>query len=379
MRKTVEIHDVAHRRQADAMPRPTPARPGERAAHLLGIGVAVPEICLPQPEAERRYAALLNLEGETRERWRRIIAGSGIEQRFLCAPVERFFSMTTAERMAAYEQLAPPLGEQAARRALQASGAGAGAITDLVVVSCTGFAAPGLDVALVERLGLPRTTRRTVVGFQGCFGGIVGLRQAAATCLADPRAVALVVCVELCSLHVRDDDRADNLVASALFGDGAAAAVVGGADAISTGDPQSPAAPLGTLSLGASLLIEEGRDWMTWRVTDEGFAMTLTRDVPVALRRRLASFVREHDGRRPETFAVHPGGPGILDAVDTALALRGGSGIDAARRVLCKYSNMSSGTVLAVLHEVVRADARRPVMLLAFGPGLSVEALRLEA
>src|SRR5690606_34721432 len=133
--------------------------------------------------------------GRSRERWQRIVAGTTIQCRFAVMQPHDVMRLSTAQRMEAYERFAPPLAERAAHCALASSGASPCDVTDLIIVSCTGFAAPGLDVALMCRLGLQAAVRRTLIGFMGCFGGIVGLRTAAATCAADRKAVALVVCL----------------------------------------------------------------------------------------------------------------------------------------------------------------------------------------
>jgi predicted naringenin-chalcone synthase len=135
---------------------------------------------------------------------------------------------------------------------------------------------------------------------------------------------------------------------------------------------------IGRLTQGAARLIESARESMTWRITDHGFAMTLAREVPVIVRQSLVTFVDDAcGGSRPRTFVVHPGGPGILEAVDEALDLRGDSGLAAARTVLRRVGNVSSGTVLFVLEELLRTDCELPAMLLAFGPGLTVESMML--
>ena len=346
-------------------------------AHLLGLGTAVPVHFESQEETQAKMAALWGLNASALERWRRIVAGSGITRRHGVLPVEQVIGLSTAQRMSVFERSAPELAAQAAIKALEASEMAAAAITDLIVVSCTGFSAPGVDVALVRMLGLPPTVRRTVVGFMGCFGAITGLRTAVGACAAHPSAVALVVCVELCSLHMRPDRDVQNQVASALFADGAAAAVV--ASAGWDGEPTSvDGSPfIGRLTTGAGLLLEQGRDWMTWRITDAGFAMTLTRDVPAALHDCLAEFVDGAYGKRPASFIIHPGGPGILDAADEALQLAGGRGLDASRAVLARFGNMSSATVLFVLEEALRLGHPLPALLLAFGPGLTIESLLL--
>jgi predicted naringenin-chalcone synthase len=222
---------------------------------------------------------LWRLPSTDADRLRRIAADSGIDRRATVIPLAEVLPLTTHRRMEAYERLAPPLAIEAARNALGAAGVDATAITDVVVVSCTGFSAPGIDTELVTALGLPRTVRRTVVGFMGCYGAIIGLRTAAAACAASPGSVALVVCAELCSLHLQPDPSQESQVAAMLFADGAAAAVV------SSGRSDTRISP------GGSLLLEEAHEWMSWRITDAGFALTLSKCVPVALRRHLAAFV----------------------------------------------------------------------------------------
>ena len=341
---------------------------------LLGIGTATPPLRLRQEEVAATLGDLWKLSGAALERWRRIVAGTAIDTRYGVMPIDRVVHLSTQARMEAYERHAPRLAAAAAGEALRRSGVDPTEVTDLVVVSCTGFSAPGLDVALVEDLGLPLSVRRTVVGFMGCFGAIVGLRTAAGACSINPGAVTLVVCLELCSLHVRPNAGTQNQVASAIFSDGAAAAVVAGSDG--DGEPGGGVC-LGGVAVGESRLFPQGRGWMTWRITDAGFAMTLKRSVPDALRDAVAGFVRAC-GPRPECFAVHPGGAAILDAVDQGLGLGGGCGLEVAREVLRTCGNMSSATVLFVLSEALRRGYRPPAMLLAFGPGLSVESLLLQ-
>ncbi|MHC4948968.1 MAG: type III polyketide synthase [Planctomycetota bacterium] len=341
-----------------------------RRPRLLGLGRALPALRLDPAAVERTLADAWGLEGARRRRWARMVAGTGIERRFGVAPPARILDLTTAGRMALYERAAPPLAAEAAANALRAAGVTAADVTDVVVVSCTGFSAPGLDAALVPRLGLAPTVRRTVVGFMGCFGGITGLRTAAGLCSADPRGVALVVCVELCSLHARRCAGADNQVASALFADGAAAAVVAGPDA---GGP----AGLARIGPGHTRLLPEGRDWMTWRITDAGFAMTLAPRIPALLEERVRGFVDVVGAGPRAACVVHPGGPAIVDAVERGLGSPGPVAFEAARRVLRRHGNMSSATILFVLDEALRDGVRPPLVLLAFGPGLTLEALPL--
>jgi predicted naringenin-chalcone synthase len=339
---------------------------------LLGLGTAVPPLEWPQSDIAPVLAGLWSLEGAALRRWQRIIDGSQIEYRHAILPAEEIMDLSTAARMRLFEKHAPMLAHEAAAQALAGAGVPPRAITDLIVVSCTGFAAPGLDVELTGSLGLRSTIHRSMIGFMGCHGAITGLRAAIGACAAQPGAAALVVCVELCSLHLRREASIENQVASALFADGAAAAIVAGAD-----NPLEGASAIGTLEPGRSLLLPDGRDWMSWRVTDAGFAMTLSSRVPDALRRIARSCVETAATGRPHFLAVHPGGPEILDAVEDALDLpRGGDGsLQASRAVLRRAGNMSSATVLFVLAEALHRGEKPPAMLLAFGPGLTVERL----
>ncbi len=351
--------------------RPAAGR-ARRLPRLVALGTATPPMRFPTPEVSEELAALWRLRGAALARWRRIVAGTGIDCRHGVMPAGAVWDLSTRQRMEAYERLAPPLAADAARRALAAAAIEPGRVTDLVIVSCTGVSAPGLDVALAGSLGLRPAVRRTVIGFMGCFGAIIGLRAAIGACMTHPRAVALVICLELCSLHLRPDGSPDNQVASALFGDGAAAAIVAGGDSLAGAAPA-----LGRLDPGRALLLPQGLNWMSWRITDSGFAMTLSREVPGALRDCVGGIVAA-SRLRPRTFIVHPGGPAILAAVDEGLRLAGGSGLEAARDVLRRHGNMSSATVLFVLEEALRRGCALPALLLAFGPGLAVETMEIQ-
>jgi predicted naringenin-chalcone synthase len=345
---------------------------GSRAALLLGLGTAVPPIRMEQREIAPRLARIWGLAGADLARWRRIVAYGGVRVRHGVMEPQEVWPLSTARRMEAYERHAPPLACAASVRALRAAGAEPGRISDLVVVSCTGFAAPGVDAALIERLELRPDVRRMLVGFQGCFGALIGLRGAIGACCADPAATALVVCVELCSLHLRPDPDPQNLVASALFSDGASAAVVCAPRAMGA---SGASRPLGRLRLGCSAIVPEGRGWMSWRIGDSGFEMTLSRRLPEELSRHIGTIVgRMHRGV-PATYVVHPGGPAILEAIERGLGPGVVPGLDLSRAVLSERGNMSSATVLFVLEEALRREHGLPALLLAFGPGLAVESL----
>jgi predicted naringenin-chalcone synthase len=283
--------------------------------------------------------------------------------------------------MARYAADATALAHRAAVAAIDESGrsgVSASDITHIVTVSCTGFTAPGIDHALIDRLGLGRTVRRLHIGYMGCHGAINALAAARAIVLSEPHAHVLVVCVELCSLHFQPTGRPDQVVANALFADGAAAMVIT-ADAART--------PLARIASTGGCVFKDSADAMAWRIGDHGFEMTLGESVP----RLIADYLRPWlaawlDGQNQSldelvdcgNWAIHPGGPRILDAVAASLGLCQES-TRSSRHVLASYGNMSSPTVLFILDRFVRKGigSSRPTVLVAFGPGLSVEAALL--
>ncbi|KHK96617.1 naringenin-chalcone synthase [Microbacterium mangrovi] len=280
---------------------------------------------------------------------------------------------TTGERNDAYTRLAPALYAEAARSALTDARLVPADVTHVVTVSCTGFFAPGPDYRLVRDLGLPDTVERYHLGFIGCAAALPALRLAARITAAQPGAVVLVVCAELCTLHIQSSADPQQIVASSVFADGAAAAVV------TTAPPRGVA----SLELGrfATALTGEGESDMVWTIGDSGFTMTLTAEVPRIIGREIRAAVDGFLGAdaAPDVWAVHPGGRSVLDRVEAGLELAPGA-VDASRRVLRDYGNMSSPTVLFILRSLmgdpVIGDGAR-VAALAFGPGLTVESALL--
>lgn len=273
----------------------------------------------------------------------------------------------TAVRMDLYAETAPPLAVTAAAAAVRESRIPAERVTHLVTVSCTGFVAPGLDVPLIRELGLRPTVERTHVGFMGCHGAVNGLRVASAFAGADSAAVVLTVCVELCSLHYYYGGEPGKVVANALFADGAAA-VVGSAGT----------EPWGVAATGSVLLPDSTKE-MGWTVGDHGFEMILTKKIPRLITAHLRPWMDEWlatHGLTVETvgsWAVHPGGPKILSAVEESLGLSPDR-MKPSRDVLSEFGNMSSPTVLFILDRLRKADAPRPIVVLGFGPGMVAEA-----
>lgn len=276
---------------------------------------------------------------------------------------------TTDQRMTMYAAEAGPLALRAARAAVAESGFAPASFTHLVTVSCTGFGAPGVDLALIRGLGLRPTVERTHVGFMGCHGALNGLRVANAFASADPAARVLVAAVELCSLHYYYGNDPGRLIANAIFADGAAA--VAGCAAPRPGG--------WALRASGSCLIPESAAEMGWTVGDHGFLMTLSRRVPGLIAAHLRAWLDDWLGDNGLSladvgcWAVHPGGPKILVAVEEALNLPPAA-LAPSRAVFAARGNMSSPTVLFVLDELRKAGAAGPCVALGFGPGLVAEA-----
>lgn len=284
---------------------------------------------------------------------------------------------TTAERMAYFERAAGDLAIMAATQALDRSGVVPHHVTHLITVTCSGFSAPGFDCTLIRELPLKPTVARTQIGFMGCHAALNALRVAQAFVAADPQAVVLICCVELCSLHYQYGWDPEQIVAMTLFSDGAAACIVQSLDAGRTAQPP----PYQILANGA-LLMQDCSDAMTWRMSDHGFRMTLSPRVPDLLARHLLPWLTEwlaSHGYRPEEiagWAVHPGGPRILQAFTDATRLNP-QVVQASREVLRRYGNMSSPTLIFILDALQSAPDSRPTVAIGFGPGLAVEAALL--
>lgn len=269
----------------------------------------------------------------------------------------------TAARMAIYAEAAPAL----ALRAVAALGerTALDGITHLVVASCTGFVAPGVDQIIAERQGLPGSTERLLVGFMGCYAAVAALRQARHIVRSEPEARVLVICVELSTLHLQSVDAVEPLLAMLQFGDGAAAALV-------TADADGLA-----LERAFATTLPQSAELIRWTITDQGFAMHLSGEVPGRIAAGLGDADFRHaatGGREPadvDGWAVHAGGRSILDAVETSLGLGQGA-LAESRGVLADHGNMSSATLMFVLERMLERRVENGVAL-AFGPGLAAE------
>ncbi len=281
---------------------------------------------------------------------------------------------STGARNAVYERVAPSLYAEAARSALAQAEIDPQAVTHVVTVSCTGFFAPGPDYRLVRDLGLSSLVERYHLGFIGCAAAVPALRLAARITAAQPGAVVLVACAELCSLHIRASSDPQQIVAASVFADGAAAAVV-------TADPGIADGSGLELDRFATALTAAGEKDMAWTIGDEGFLMTLSAEVPRIIGREIRAVVADflHGDTPPDAWAVHPGGRSVLDRVETGLDLSP-EAIAPSRAVLRDHGNMSSATILFILRALLLDDGvgdGSRVGALAFGPGLTVESALL--
>ena len=292
----------------------------------------------------------------------------------------RIIEPSTGARNRYFRECAGKLVVEAGRRAIEkAAGFSASDITHVITVSCTGFYNPGPDLDLIVGLGLSEGTERYNIGFMGCYAAFPALRMADQFCQARPDAVVLVVCLELCSLHLQFREEADSLLANSLFADGAAAVLV------SARKPASDRPALAIESF-ASALAPEGADEMAWEIGDHGFDIRLSTYVPNIIAGNIGKIIENILLPTPwnrndiGTWAVHPGGRSILDRVETELQLEPGQ-LDDSRQVLRQFGNMSSATVLFVLHRILNRaaiDEPQPVCAMAFGPGLTIESALLE-
>ncbi len=354
---------------------------------ILGLGTAQPTHLIEQADAAEFAVTINGKSAEHARTLQMLYKRSGVERRgsvlLRCAAgiEERqdFFSPpedaedrgpSTGARMAEYAAEAPAIAIAAARRALADAAISPDSIRHLVTASCTGFAAPGFDIVLMNELPLAAGVTRTHVGFMGCHAAINALRVASAMVASDPGSRALVCVVELCSLHFQYGHEPDSMVTNALFADGAAAAV------ISSG-PSWP--DDWELSKIGSHLFADSLSAMTWQIGDRGFEMRLSNRVPeliaADLRPWIVSWLAEQGLQLADiaSWAIHPGGPRIVSAVTSALGLPPGA--DAiSRQILAECGNMSSPTILFILEELRRSGALRPCVAIGFGPGLVVEA-----
>ncbi len=277
---------------------------------------------------------------------------------------------STARRMKAFEQLAPKLAQTALDK-LALTEEERHSITHVIVTSCTGLYAPGLDYEVVEYLKLNPSVERTMIGFMGCYAAINALKAARHIVRSEPDGRILLLSLELCSLHMQETQDLEQLLAFLIFADGCAAYLV-------SAQPQGMA-----IDSFLSLSIPATNHLITWRIGEQGFDMQLSGKVPAELRNAVASagsqITRGEDSAAIDLWAVHHGGRTILDAVDQGLGLRA-EALSDSRGILLNYGNMSSATVMFVLQQIMqRARPGQQGCAMSFGPGLTAETMLFHA
>ncbi len=340
---------------------------------LRSLATAVPAHRYEQAVVREATDRLFDRNKADLARLMPVYDNAGIDRRYSCMPLDWYLAPHGwVERSRLFAEHAVELLCQAATRCLEKAGMAPGEIDTVVAVSTTGVATPSLDALVIERLGLRRDVRRLPIFGLGCAGGVTGLARAIDQARVLPGSNVLYLVVELCTLTFRHGDNSkSNVVASALFGDGAAAAV------IST-DGDGPAfGPSGEHTWAQSL------DIMGWRVQEDGLGVLFSRDIPALVRaeiRPIADAFLEQNGAAVADLAgivCHPGGAKVLDALEDAFALPPG-GLATARGVLRDYGNMSAATVLFVLERTLAQTNRGRYLMSALGPGFSVGLQMLE-
>lgn len=372
-------------------------------AYITAIGTAVPPHKIDQTDAARFMAKAHAMDDQEKQRLHALYRASGIKYRHSVIPdyaqeagysffpdnddMEPFPDID--QRMDLYRRHAITLSYQAAQDCLSQMPKDfpVSAITHLVYVSCTGMYAPGVDIELIDKLGLNTHVQRTAINFMGCYAAFNAIKIADSIVRANPEANVLIVCTELCTLHFQKTKDKDNLLANALFSDGSASVLISGQkmDAVTQ------------LSLEQFYcdLAPEGKQDMAWKIGNFGFEMRLSSYVPAIIKKGIRQLTQNllsslalateeelvQEERLPvDYYAIHPGGKSILKVIEEELSIAKNSNSDAYQVLRC-FGNMSSPTILFVLKELHKrltiSDNDKSILGLAFGPGLTLESMLL--
>ncbi len=356
---------------------------------ILALSTVVPPYMFRQEEIADQMIEVFSIDKQRQDYIRTLYLNSAIQERY--SVVSDFQKPRSewhfwgydypksipgmSQRNDMYKKEAPKLAQQAAQKALQLWGEDPCLITHVISVSCTGVVAPGIEFELIQLLNLRRSVNRLGINFMGCFGAFKGLSvaQAFAKEKADHR--ILLICTELCSLHLQANSDLETFLANSLFSDGAAAVIVGS-------HPRSSEKPLWEILNYQSFGLENTIDKMAWEASDQGFLMRLSPTVPVHIGRHISSFANlllDPHQVSPSAcnWAIHPGGKSILQAVEKAMKLDR-SQSQASWDTLAKYGNMSSSTFLFVLENLYHRKSSHLWSLgIGFGPGLAMEGILL--
>ena len=352
-------------------------------AHINRIATAVPQHDVHRPFID--FATNMVPEGTLRNLFRRMARMAEIEHRFSFIhpmptedgswnDIEQIYVRgnfpSTARRMQLFERFAPELAHSALDK-LDLQEEERRGITHVIVTSCTGLYAPGLDLEIVRYLGLDPSVERTMIGFMGCYAAINALKSAHHIVRSVPDAKVLVMNLELCTLHFQETQNLEQVLSFLLFADGCAACIV-------SAQPEGLA-----IDSFLALQIPETSHLITWQIRELGFDMYLSGEVPGQIARALREsgdkVTRGTDPQSIDVWAVHPGGRSILDAVEKSFSLPK-EALRHSRGVLAQYGNMSSATVMFVLqHALESARAGQTGCAMSFGPGLTAETMLFHA
>jgi alpha-pyrone synthase len=352
-------------------------------AYINRIATAVPPHDVHRAFID--FAETLLPEGTERNLFRRMTRMSAIEHRYsFLEPIPMENGSwndavglyvpgdfpPTARRMEAFERFAPQLARCALNK-LALSQEERRSITHVIVTSCTGLYAPGLDFDAVEHLGLNRSVERTMIGFMGCYAAINALKSAHHIIRSEPESKVLILNLELCTLHMQETGNLEQILSFLLFADGCAAGLV-------SAEPKGLA-----IESFLALQIPGTSSLITWRIRELGFDMHLSGQVPAELRRALVEMgteiMRGNEPASIDLWAVHPGGRTILDAVEKGLSLNEDALAD-SRAILARYGNMSSATVMFVFEQLMqRAQSGQRGCAMSFGPGVTAETMLFHA
>ena len=355
-------------------------------AFIHDIATSVPPFSSDQQHIREVVKKYLASDRKTQAVIHRIYTQSGIEKRhsviedFVPNQSGRLFfngqakkEPGTAARNKIYEEASKKLFVETSRKLLKNnSRISKDDITHVITVSCTGFFAPGPDYEIVKALNLKPSTERFHVGFMGCYAAFPALKMAQSFCLSNPDAVVLLVSAELCTLHFQFKNNLDNLLSGSVFADGAAGMIIS----------SKPPKELGLkIDHFASSLVQNGEKDMAWTIGDSGFNMTLSTYVPNIIQENIKGIVEpiykqyELNNSDINYWAVHPGGRSIIDKIQQSLTISPEK-LEASRKVLANYGNMSSATVIFVLKELMASSLKhgQQILSMAFGPGLTIES-----
>lgn len=363
---------------------------------ISAIGTANPEYRTSQNDIYQFMVEAFDLDKNNASRLKLIYENSGIEYRYSVLSdfgkksnharqlFQNFKDDTlfpgTAKRMDHYQKEAAGVAAEAAKKCLKDLKDDIySEITHLITVSCTGMYAPGIDINLVEILGLNHSVERTCINFMGCYGALNALKTADYICRAQQDAKVLIVCIELCTLHFQKENTLDNWVANSLFSDGAAAVL------IENSHHRKGKGSFLVLDTFYSEFIPAAKNEMGWYIGDKGFEMKLTSKVSKLILKHIPGVAEKTlakaglHARDVNSYAIHPGGRKILEAAETALGFSRESN-DHSYQVLREFGNMSSATILFVLEKILTENStdKKTILGCAFGPGLTVESMILK-